>query len=130
MNNRHRTVVAPPALAMGQARRTAVGHRARPAGGVSPAAVGRQIGPQVVLMALRIRLAAMSGRAMKAACDPSLTGSMLALIRLADGQGREPLRKLPHRHGAAVSAPVEVIEADEQGVSECCLLDQGLDVLE
>lgn len=34
-------------------------------------------------MALRIRLAAMSGRAMNAACDPPLTDSMLAFIRMA-----------------------------------------------
>jgi hypothetical protein len=46
------------------------------------------------------------------------------------GQGGEPLGKLPHRHGAAISGPVEVIQADEQGVPECCLFDQGLEVLE
>lgn len=38
---------------------------------------------RVVWMALRIRLAAMSGWAMNAACDPSLTDSTLAFIRLA-----------------------------------------------
>jgi hypothetical protein len=48
----------------------------------------------------------------------------------ADGQGGEPLWKLPHRHRAVGSAPVQVIEADEQGVPECRLFDQGLDVLE
>ena len=48
----------------------------------------------------------------------------------ADGQGGEPLWKLPHRHGAAISAPVEVIKADEQGASQCCLFDQSLDVLQ
>ena len=48
----------------------------------------------------------------------------------ADGQGGEPVWQLPHRHRAAGSAPLEVIEADEQGVPECCLFDQRLDVLE
>ena len=48
----------------------------------------------------------------------------------ADGQGGEPLWKLPHRHRAAGSAPVQVIEADEQGVPQRCLFDQSLDVLQ
>src|SRR5260221_13089212 len=40
------------------------------------------MGPRVLPRALRIRLAAMSGWAMNAACDPSLTDSILAFIRL------------------------------------------------